>query len=164
MGRPGLDADHGVLASARKIFPDAAREIDARLTPEGRAALAAPRSSLTTTIVSNLFRDNTGFWTVPLTELFQVPAVASAIEQTKLGGTAPAAPVYLYSGVNDEIVRSPPSIAWPRPTARAVRRSPTAATTSAARDTDRDGAADALNWLGDRIAGQPSAPVATRKP
>ncbi|OQQ24862.1 hypothetical protein A6410_20330 [Prescottella equi] len=149
-----------VLASARKIFPDAAREIDARLTPEGHAALAAPSDQcLTTTIVSNLFRDNTGFWTVPLTELFQVPAVASAIEQTKLGGTAPAAPVYLYSGVNDEIV----------PIATVDRLAEAYCAGGTPLTYRRDdislhatlivtGAADALNWLGDRIAGQPSAP------
>ncbi|NKS66995.1 hypothetical protein GS461_15335 [Rhodococcus hoagii] len=122
--------------------------------------MAAPSDQcLTTTIVSNLFRDNTGFWTVPLTELFQVPAVASAIEQTKLGGTAPAAPVYLYSGVNDEIV----------PIATVDRLAETYCAGGTPLTYRRDdislhatlivtGAADALNWLGDKIAGQPSAP------
>ncbi len=149
-----------VLASAQRVFPDAVREIDARLTPAGRAALAAQSDQcLASTMVTNLFRDNTGYWTVPLTELLQLPAVAAAIEQTKLGGTAPTAPVYLYSGVNDEIV----------PIATVDHLADTYCAGGTPLTYRRDeislhatlimtGAADALNWLGDRIDGEPSAP------
>lgn len=159
-GTPWAGLQTMVLASTRELFPDAAREIDARLTPAGRAALAAPADQcLASTLVTNLFRDNTGYWTVPLTELLQVPAVAAAVEETKLGGTAPTAPVYLYSGVNDEIV----------PVATVDRLAETYCAGGTPLTYRRDeaslhatlimtGAADALNWLGDRIDGVPSAP------
>ncbi|QBJ95583.1 hypothetical protein ERC79_06065 [Rhodococcus sp. ABRD24] len=159
-GMPWAGLQTMVLASTGRVFPDAGREIDARLTPEGRAALAAQSDQcVASTVVNNLFRDNTGYWTVPLTELLQVPAVAAAIEQTKLGGTAPTAPVYLYSGVNDEIV----------PIATVDRLADTYCAGGTPLTYRRDeislhatlivtGAADALNWLGDRIGGEPSAP------
>ncbi|MCA1006718.1 lipase family protein [Rhodococcus hoagii] len=158
-GTPWAGLQTMVLASTREIFPDAGREIDARLTPEGRAALAAPADQcLASTIATNLFRDTAGYWTVPLTELLQMPAVAAAVEETKLGGTAPTAPVYLYSGVNDEIV----------PIATVDRLAETYCAGGTPLTYRRDeislhatlivtGAADALNWLGDRIDGVPSA-------
>ena len=149
-----------ILSSARQIFPEAAREIDARLTPEGRAALAAQSDQcVASMLVTNLFRDNTGYWTVPFTELVQVPAVAAAIEQWKLGGTAPTAPVYLYSGVNDEIV--------PIATVDHLAETYCAGGTPLTYRRDEvslhatliiTGAADALNWLGDRIGGESSTP------
>lgn len=159
-GTPWAGLQTLVLASAGRVFPDAGREIDALLTPEGRAALAAQADQcVASTLATNLFRDTTGYWSVPLTELMQVPALAAAIEQTKLGGTAPTAPVYLYSGVNDEIV----------PIATVDRLAETYCAGGTPLTYRRDeislhatlimtGASDALNWLGGRIDGSPSAP------
>ncbi|WP_081880902.1 lipase family protein [Prescottella defluvii] len=148
------------IASAWRMFPDAAREIDARLTPEGRAALIAPADQcVASTIGTSAFRDNTGYWTVPFAELVQVPAVAAAMAETRLGGSAPAAPVYLYSGVNDEVIR----IGTVDRLAAAYCAGGTPVTyrrdeVSLHATLIVTGAADALNWLGDRIGGEPSAP------
>ncbi|RVW06498.1 lipase family protein [Rhodococcus spongiicola] len=147
------------LASAREVYPDAAREIDAHLTPAGHEAMSALADQcLVSTLATNVLRDNSPYFTVPYAQLMQLPVVAAAVDEVKLGGASPSAPVYVYSGVNDEIV--------PIATVDYLVDAYCAGGTPVTYRRDEmslhaslivTGAPDALNWLRDRIDEVPSA-------
>ena len=148
------------LAGARERYPDVAREIDARLTSEGQASLdALSGQCLAQVIPASAFRGTAATLTVPYSELAAIPVVAAAIEESKLGSTPPTAPVYVYSGVHDEIVPIGTvddfvSGYCDRGTPVTYRRDET----SLHATLMITGGADALNWLRDRISGVPAAP------
>jgi hypothetical protein len=145
------------IAALSKAYPAIADLFTQYATPAGKAMLA---SALTQCNAANAaaytFTDFNRFLTIPLTQALAQPAVQAVFSDISLGGQPPAAPVYVYQGVNDEIVN----------VADVDRQ---VAGYCAAGDSvtyKRDlvsehvslvitGAADALNWLKQRLGGGP---------
>ncbi|MGW5075280.1 lipase family protein [Rhodococcus sp. NPDC004095] len=148
------------IAGTRQIFPEAAREIDAHLTPAGRAALDEMGDQcVIATVASNILRDNSPYLTVPYAQLMELPAITAAVQEIKLGSAAPTAPVYVYSAVTDEIV----PIGTVDHLVDQYCRGGTPVTyrrheTGLHATVLITGASDTLNWLRDRLTGAPTAP------
>lgn len=149
-----------VMASLGSIYSEAGRVIDEHLTPGGRDAIDAMSDQcVARAVVSNAFRPTSDFLTVSYAQLVAEPAVAAALAEAGLGGTAPTAPVYVYSGVHDEII----PIGTVDTMVDRYCRGGTPVTyrrdeTSLHATLIVTGASDALNWLRARIGGEPAAP------
>ncbi|MFD1811176.1 lipase family protein [Rhodococcus gannanensis] len=146
-----------VLASLRQVYPDVGRVMDAHLTPGGRAAVDAMSGQcVARAVASNAFRPTSDFLTVSYAQLVADPAVAAALADAGLGGSAPTAPVYVYSGVHDEII----PISTVDTMVDRYCRGGTPVTyrrdeTSLHATLIVTGASDALNWLRARFDGAP---------
>lgn len=146
-----------VMASLGSMYPEAGRVIDEHLTPAGRAAVDAMSGQcVARVVVSNAFRPTSDFLDASYAQLVAEPAVAAAMAEVGLGGTAPTAPVYVYSGVHDEII----PIATVDTMVDRYCRGGTPVTyrrdeTSLHATLIVTGASDALNWLRARIDGAP---------
>ncbi|MGI8680363.1 MAG: lipase family protein [Jatrophihabitans sp.] len=92
---PGVDRSSPPLAAALAKY----------LTPAGKAALAkAGTQCEISNLVSYPFTDFSKYLTVPLKTFLTLPTVRAGVAELDLGGSAPAAPLYVYHAVNDELV------------------------------------------------------------
>lgn len=144
----------------RQTYPDAGRVIDEHLTPAGRVGIDEMSGQcVLRAIASDAFRPTSDILTVPLAQLAAEPAVAAALAESGLDGSAPTVPVYVYSGVLDEII----PIATVDTMVDRYCHGGTPVTyrrdgASLHATPIVTGASDALNWLRSRIDGAPAAP------
>ncbi|MBF6453275.1 lipase family protein [Nocardia cyriacigeorgica] len=92
------------IAALQQDSPEFAAMMDRVLTAEGKRLLAGAAASCTPqNLVSFPFRDFGTLLTVPLEQVLNAPLTQQLIAERTLGATAPAAPVYLYNAVDDEL-------------------------------------------------------------
>jgi secretory lipase len=88
-------------ASLDAEYPEAG--LQALLNDKGRDAISKARGKcLTDLLTSFAFQKLSGYTTVP--DPLSVPSVAAVLKANTLGGAAPAAPIYDYHAIPDEIV------------------------------------------------------------
>ncbi|MGW6375793.1 lipase family protein [Rhodococcus sp. NPDC055112] len=148
------------LSAFQHSFPAAARSLEEHLTPEGKRLMdEATGRCLARNLASGVMRDNAPLFTIPIDRLVELPGVADAFDEMRLGRHSPTAPVYVYSGVIDEV---DPIDTVDRLVERyceggtpvTYRRDSTGLHTGLM----LTGAPDAKNWLRARLTGAPVGP------
>jgi hypothetical protein len=94
-----------VLPGVLRGDPALATAIRPYLTAAGSALLAKAGSQCETTNVTEYpFLNLSNYLTEPLATVLALPAVQSAMARLNLGGSVPAAPMFVYHAVNDELI------------------------------------------------------------
>jgi hypothetical protein len=94
-----------VLPGVLRASPALATAIHPYLTAAGHALLAKAGSQCETTNVTDYpFLNLSNYLTEPLATVLALPAVQSAMARLNLGGSAPAAPMFVYHAVSDELI------------------------------------------------------------
>lgn len=92
------------LMGMRQNSPELAAALDRYLTPAGRQRIDDAMGACTPqNLLSNIGFEAGRHLTVSLEEVLADPVISAAVAESELGRTAPAAPVYVYNSVADEI-------------------------------------------------------------
>ncbi|MEC3978474.1 lipase family protein [Amycolatopsis sp. H20-H5] len=145
------------IAGISQAYPELQQFLDTYLTAEGKTALAKARSQCNADNARDFaFKDLYRYFTIadPLSQ----PVPQAVLAANVLGRHTPAAPLFVYHSVNDELV----------PHADTDRAVAGYCASGGQVRYQRDilsghialvitGAPDALNWLSDRLGGKPAA-------
>ncbi|WP_158895786.1 lipase family protein [Amycolatopsis anabasis] len=153
------------IASLRKAYPQIDAVIEKYVNAEGRELLDFAATHCTAEVSARMaFQDISKYSSIPLEEMLKLPEVRPVLEEIKLGKHAPTAPLYVYHAVHDEL----PAIA----DTDALVAGYCAAGDSVTYKRDLlsehvsltiTGAADALNWLKQRLGGAPAPRGCTKE-
>ncbi|WP_405138025.1 lipase family protein [Nocardia sp. NBC_01388] len=92
------------VAALEKDSPAVAARLDSYLTPTGQGIVAAAGyQCVARNVAANLMLTVPTLLNAPLDTVLADPVIHQAIAERSHGATTPAAPVYLYNGVNDEV-------------------------------------------------------------
>lgn len=141
----------------RQAYPQLNQFVEQNLTPAGKAAFAKADTQCNPQNTSEFFYTNVfKFFTEP--DPLSLPVPQQVIADDTLGQHTPTVPLYVYQSLNDEVV--PPADV----DAIVQKYCAAGANVTYRRDILSEhvtfsmiGAPDALNWLTDRLTGQPVA-------
>ena len=94
-----------VLDGVARTVPALATALDTYLTPAGSGALANGASQCAAADVAEYpFVNVSNLLTIPPAQFLAIPSVQAALDRLNLGGSVPAAPMFVYHAVNDELI------------------------------------------------------------
>lgn len=154
-----------VLPGLIRTDPVLVSEFTRHLTPSGKALLqAAGTQCMAENTLAHAFVDLSDHMDMPFRDFMALPAVRTAFAELNLGATAPAAPLFVYHSVNDEMV---PIAGVDRTVADYCRAG---ASVTYVRDEASEhgllsitGAPAALDWLTNRLTGTSPRPECTTR-
>ncbi|SDY17122.1 Secretory lipase [Amycolatopsis xylanica] len=144
------------IAGLGQAYPQLAEFLDANMTAEGKAALAKAKTQCNSGNTATFaFKDLFKYFTIqdPLNQ----PVPRQVLADVTMGKATPTAPLFVYHSVNDELVPSADTDQIVRDYCAGGAR------VKYQRDILSEhvilvatGAANALNWLKDRLSGKPA--------
>lgn len=154
-----------VLPGLIRTSPVLVSEFTKHLTPSGKALMQKAGSQcMAENTLAWPFVDLTTHMDMPFRSFMNLPDVRSAFADLKLGDTTPAAPLFVYHSVNDEMV---PIAGTDRTVAEYCSRG---ASVTYVRDQASEhgllgftGAPAALNWLTTQLGDHPERPECTTR-
>jgi hypothetical protein len=146
----------GVIPGMLRTDPTLSDLFYTYLNPAGVAALAAAAKQCVIENIASADNMN-NYLTIPWSQFLSMPAVVDQLNKYDLGGLAPKAPLFVYHAVNDELV----PIQGPTATVASYCQAGDSVTfirdeVSEHVTLDFIGAPAALNWLTQRLDGQPA--------
>ncbi|MGV9413838.1 lipase family protein [Nocardia sp. NPDC003693] len=152
------------IAALRNAYPTFAETTDRHLTAEGRAIMdRTANQCLVRNVLNLMFTDYQRLLDIPIADFLALPEIAEVFDQTVLGGTAPAAPMFVYQGVFDE------AVPWFTNDRMVGRWCAAGSSVLYKRDHLSEhltlttlGMADAFNWIKARLAPGAADPVGCR--
>ncbi|AHH17700.1 lipase [Nocardia nova SH22a] len=154
-----------VLPGLIRTNPDLVAEFIGHLTPSGKTLLQTAGSQcMAENTLAHSFVDLSAHMDMPFRDFMELPRVRSAFADLNLGTTAPAAPLFVYHSVNDEMV---PITGVDRTVAGYCAAG---ASVTYVRDEASEhgllsitGAPAALDWLSQRLTGDRTRPACTTR-
>ncbi|MBO2448968.1 lipase [Actinomadura barringtoniae] len=93
------------LPGIMHAFPKTGAVVNAALNAKGKQILAkAAGKCVTENVLSNPFLNVNDMTTRPLPQILDDPQVAADLKEAGLGQRTPAAPLYIYHAINDELI------------------------------------------------------------
>ncbi|WP_141692295.1 lipase family protein [Nocardia brasiliensis] len=93
------------LSSYYATYPEVKAAMRPHLTSEGAAVMDQIQTQcLSTTLAQQFLGDWKRYFDIPLDQVLALPPLADVINQARLGTHAPAAPLYVFQAVQDEVI------------------------------------------------------------